>query len=214
MVNKPGTTPLVDPIRPSEVQHVIGKHLLVDVLDFTLDLRRSEGAYIYDSKSNRKLLDFFSFVASMPIGLNHPKMLLPEFIEKLTYVAVNKPTNSDVATPELAEFVETFARVAIPEYLPHAFFVEGGALAVENALKAAFDWKIRKNFSRGVKKELGRQIMHFRKAFHGRSGYTLSLTNTDPAKTDLFPKFDWPRIDAPAMQFPANEENISPVIRA
>jgi L-lysine 6-transaminase len=39
--------------------------------------------------------------------------------------------------------------------------------------------------------------MHLRGAFHGRSGYTMSLTNTDPVKVARFPKFDWPRIDAP-----------------
>ena len=44
--------------------------------------------------------------------------------------------------------------------------------------------------------------MHLRHAFHGRSGYTLSLTNTDPVKIDRFPKFDWPRISSPALRFP------------
>src|SRR5690606_13284702 len=43
--------------------------------------------------------------------------------------------------------------------------------------------------------------LHLTKAFHGRSGYTLSLTNTDPVKTERFPKFDWPRIDVPAIHF-------------
>ncbi len=197
----------------SDVRRILSERMLVDALDFTLDLKRSEGAYIYDLKSNRKLLDFFTFVASMPIGLNHPKMLVPEFVDKLAYVAVNKPTNPDSLTPELADFVETFSRVAIPDYLPHLFMIEGGALAVENALKAAFDWKIRKNFAT-YKAERGRQIMHFTKSFHGRSGYTLSLTNTEPAKTDLFPKFDWPRIDAPALRFPLNEENLEAVEKA
>ncbi|HMD13587.1 MAG TPA: aminotransferase class III-fold pyridoxal phosphate-dependent enzyme [Bacteroidota bacterium] len=201
-------------VRPDTVQDVIGKYMLVDVLDFTLDLKRSEGAYIYDSKSNRRLLDFFTFVASMPVGLNHPKMMTPEFLEKLTYVAVNKPTNSDVYTTEMAEFVEVFGRVAIPDYLPYAFFIEGGALGVENALKAAFDWKVKKNFAKGYKEERGTQIMHFRRAFHGRTGYTLSLTNTDPIKTEFFPKFKWPRIDAPAIQFPLNAENLKAVIEA
>ena len=28
--------------------------------------------------------------------------------------------------------------------MKHLFFIDGGALAVENALKAAFDWKARK----------------------------------------------------------------------
>ncbi len=194
-------------IQPSDISQLIGKHMLVDVLDFVVDLERSEGAYIYDPKSNRRLLDFFTFVASMPIGLNHPKMMAPEFLEKLALVAVNKPTNSDVYTLEMAEFVETFARVAMPAYLPHVFFIEGGALGVENALKAAFDWKVRKNFKKGYKEERGTQVIHFRRCFHGRSGYTLSLTNTDPVKVELFPKFKWPRIDTPAVRFPLNEEN-------
>ena len=85
----------------------------------------------------------------------------------------------------------------------HLFFIDGGALAVENALKAAFDWKVRKNFASGSKDELGTKVLHFRQAFHGRTGYTLSLTNTaDPRKTQYFPKFDWPRIDNPKIAFP------------
>ncbi|MBI1804737.1 MAG: L-lysine 6-transaminase [Ignavibacteriae bacterium] len=219
MINKNFTTgsaaaDVSPPIHPTDVPRVLEKHMLVDMLDFVVDLKRSEGTYIWDSKSNRRLLDFFTFVATMPIGLNHPKMTTPEFMEKLAYVAVNKPTNSDVYTVEMAEFLETFERVAIPEYLPYAFFVEGGALGVENALKAAFDWKIRKNFMKGYTEERGKQIIHFRRAFHGRSGYTMSLTNTDPVKTNLFPKFSWPRIDSPAAHFPLNDENVKAVEKA
>ncbi|MGH9296590.1 MAG: L-lysine 6-transaminase, partial [Acidimicrobiales bacterium] len=86
--------------------------------------------------------------------------------------------------------------------LPHLFFVEGGALAVENALKVAFDWKSRLNEGAGRSRELGTKVLHLRHAFHGRSGYTMSLTNTDPVKVDRFPKFDWPRISSPAVTFP------------
>jgi len=49
--------------------------------------------------------------------------------------------------------------------------------------------------------EFGTQILHFRRAFHGRTGYTMSLTNTDPRKTDLFAKFDWPRVSCPHINF-------------
>ena len=208
---KPAAPPLVTPpptIGPETVVETIGKHMLVDVLDIVLDLKKSEGAYIYDARTRKRYLDFFTFVASTPLGLNHPKMMSPEFLEKLAYVAVNKPTNSDIYCVEMAEFVDTFARLAMPDYLPHVFFIEGGALGVENALKAAFDWKIRKNFKKGFKEEKGTQIIHFQRAFHGRSGYTLSLTNTDPTKTDLFPKFRWPRILNPAIRFPLNPENL------
>src|SRR5207248_8889633 len=86
-------------------------------------------------------------------------------------------------------------------------FVEGGALGIENAVKTAFDWKVRKNFRKGHQSERGSQIMHLREAFHGRTGYTLSLTNTaDPRKTQYFPKFDWPRIANPKLSFPVTDE--------
>ena len=100
----------------------------------------------------------------------------------------------------MARFVDTFARVLGDPALPHLFFVDGGALAVENALKVAFDWKSRLNEARGLDPELGTKVLHLRGAFHGRSGYTLSLTNTDPNKVARFPKFDWPRIDAPYLR--------------
>src|SRR5690606_2309131 len=145
----------------------------------------------------------------------HPALLEDqEFMKRLMEAAANKITNSDIATVHSARFVETFGRVAIPEYLPYAFFISGGALAVENALKAAFDWKVRKNFQKGYRRELGSQVLHFEQAFHGRSGYTLSLTNTaDPRKTQYFPRFDWPRVVNPKMRFPLNAENLEAVER-
>ena len=198
-------------IAPAAVLPTLRKHMLVDGLDLVIDLQRSKGSFIVDARDGKLYLDFFTFVASSPVGLNHPKMTSPEFLERLAYVAVNKPSNSDIYTAEQAEFLETFSRVAIPPYLPHAFFIEGGALGVENALKAAFDWKIRKNFARGYREERGTQVIHFRNAFHGRTGYTLSLTNTDPVKTDLYPKFAWPRVHNPAVHFPLNSENLARV---
>ncbi len=200
-------------INPNDVLPILARHMLVDGFDIVVDLQKSKGSFIVNAKDGKQYLDFFTFVASSPVGLNHPKMTTPEFLEKLARVAVNKPSNSDIYTAEQAEFLNTFARVAIPAYLPHVFFVEGGALGVENALKAAFDWKIRKNFTKGYKEERGTKIIHFTQAFHGRSGYTLSLTNTDPVKTDFYPKFSWPRIPNPSIRFPLNEQNLSRVRR-
>ncbi len=201
-------------VTPDNAHSVIGKHMLVDALDLVVDIERSQGSYIHDAKTNKKYLDFFTFVASVPIGFNHPKMQTPEFKEKLLAAAMNKPTNSDVYCVEMAEFVDTFGRLAMPGYLPYVFFIEGGALGVENALKAAFDWKVKKNSAKGYKEERGTQVVHFKRAFHGRTGYTLSLTNTDPTKTDLYPKFKWPRILNPAITFPLNGANLDAVIAA
>ena len=196
-------------ISPTTAISALRKHMLVDGYEIILDLKKSKGSYIVDAQDGKRYLDFFTFVASSPVGLNHPRLTSPEFLERLGYVAVNKPSNSDIYTTEQAEFLETLVRVAMPPYLPHVFFVEGGALGVENALKAAFDWKVKKNFKKGYKVERGHQVIHFRQAFHGRTGYTLSLTNTDPVKTDLYPKFRWPRVLNPAVRFPLDTVNLA-----
>ncbi len=193
----------------SEVKATLSKHILADGYDIVYDIEKSQGAYIYDSKSNRKLLDFFTCFASVPLGYNHPKMVNDEnFKQQLLMAAMSNPSNSDVYTQQYAEFVKTFSTVGIPDYLPHAFFIAGGALAVENALKVAMDWKVQKNFKKGYKEEKGFKVIHFEKAFHGRSGYTLSLTNTLPDKTKWFAKFDWPRISTPELKFPLNGDHI------
>jgi L-lysine 6-transaminase len=198
-------------VQPAEVHNVLSRHMLADGYDLVMDLRKSRGSWVFDSRRGRNVLDFFTNFASVPVGYNHPKMDTPEFRERIADAAINKPANSDIYTTYMAEFVETFARIAIPPTLSkHLFFIEGGALGIENAVKAAFDWKIRKNKAKGVAGEKGTQIMHLREAFHGRTGYTLSLTNTaDPRKTQYFPKFDWPRIDNPKLRFPLTAENLA-----
>jgi len=202
-------------INPVDVIPILSKHILIDGFDIIVDLKKSQGSYIYDARDDRKYLDFFTFFATLPVGLNHPGMLTPEFKERLVTASINKPSNSDFYTVEMAGFVDTFARVAMPESLPHLFLISGGALAVENALKTAFDWKVRMNFQQGYTKELGSQVIHFQQAFHGRTGYTLSLTNTaDSRKTQYFPKFNWPRVLNPKVSFPLNEQNLKKVEKA
>ncbi len=187
-------------ITPGGVHESLRRHLLVDGFDLVLDTRASAGSWLVDARDGTRYLDMFSFFASAPLGLNHPALTGdPTFLAELTEAAVNKPSNSDVYTVAMARFVDTFARVVGDPALPHLFLVEGGAAAVENALKTAFDWKRRHNASHGRAAHLGTKVLHLRRAFHGRSGYTLSLTNTDPVKTALFPTFDWPRIDVPAI---------------
>ena len=199
-------------ISPQNVRSIISKHLIADGYDLVLDLKKSKGAYLHDSSRGVDYLDFFTFFASNPLGMNHERLAGdPEFVAKLGQVAINKPSNSDIYTEEMAEFIETFSRVGIPDYLPYAFFVAGGAVAVANALKVAFDWKVQKNFRKGYRNEKGHKALHLDKAFHGRTGYTLSLTNTEQNKIKYFPKFDWPRIHNPAIQFPLNEVNTKKV---
>ena len=200
-------------INPAErVREVIGKHMLADGFHLILDLKNSYRNKIVDERNGDEYIDFFTFFASNPLGMNHPKLNSDEVRELLGYAAVNKPSNSDIYTTHMAEFVDTFSKVAKPDYMKHLFFVDGGALAVENGLKVAFDWKVRKNFKKSYKEEKGQQVIHFREAFHGRSGYTMSLTNTDQNKILYFPKFNWPRIINPKITFPI-EKHLDEVIK-
>jgi len=184
----------------SRVLNVLDEHILLDGFKIVMDLEKSRGSYLFDAATGHCLIDLYGFFGSMPVGFNHPHFDEPEVQRDLLRAAKAKVANSDVYSEAYAEFVETFARVAGLPPLDRYLFIEGGALAVENTLKAAMDWRVRKNMAAG-RGERGTQILHFRHAFHGRSGYTMSLTNTDPRKTDLFAKFDWPRVSCPHIDF-------------
>ena len=201
----PGT-PTARSLDPGTVRERVAAHLLADGFEFILDLDRSHGSTLVDARDGTEYLDLFTFFASSALGMNHAALARdPAFLEEIAAVAVNKPSNSDIYTVPMARFVETFSRVLGDPALPHLFLIDGGALAVENALKIAFDWKSRWNESRGLDPALGTRVLHLEHAFHGRSGYTMSLTNTDPVKVARFPKFDWPRIPSPAVNLHDDE---------
>src|SRR6059058_475508 len=191
-------------IAPSSVLETIEQHVLLDGFKIVIDLEKSRGSYLYDAASGRRLIDLYGFFGSMPVAFNHPYFERDDVKRDLLRAAKVKVANSDVYSEGYAEFVQTFERVVGLPLFERYLFIEGGALAVENCLKAAMDWKVHKNMEAGHG-ERGTQILHFRHAFHGRSGYTMSLTNTDPRKTDLFAKFDWPRVSNPSIDFSLGE---------
>lgn len=205
---------LASDISPQQTWDILKSHILVDGFHVVADPQASHGAYVHDTLRGANFLDFYAYFATQPIGYNHPRMREADFQARLLIAATTKVANSDVYTKYYADFVKTLADVAGLPGMEHFFFIDGGALAVENALKAAFDWKVRKNIAAG-RGELGSKVIHFRQAFHGRSGYTLSITNTDPAKILYFPKFDWPRIDNPFINYrlPENERKADVIAR-
>lgn len=191
-------------VRPEEVHGVLAETILVEGYPLVFDVGASRGQYLRDARSQRDYLDFFCFYASRSLAFDHPALREAEYEHRVLRAGLTKPSNGDVYTSTFAEFVEVFRAEVMPPDFVHAFFIDGGALAVENALKVAFDWKAKKNRAKG--QPVGPQkVIHFRHAFHGRSGYTLSLTNTDPSKVRDFPMFDWPRLDAPEADAPADE---------
>ncbi len=187
------------------VRSTIGKHMLADGMNPVIDLKNSHGSWLVDGTNGKEYLDLFSMYASMSVGYNHPYVL--DNAKRLEEASINKPANSDIYSAQMAEFVDTMGKVVQPNYLPYAFYIEGGALAVENALKIAFDWKSRKNLQEG-KAQGENLVVHLKDCFHGRTGYTMSLTDSpDKRKVQYFPKFNWPRITNPYITFPENKKN-------
>jgi len=187
-------------IPPYAVVSDLEKHVLLDGFRIVIDLENSRGCRLVDASTRRELIDLYGFYGSLPVGFNHPYFDSPAVQRELLLASRTKIANSDVYSGLYASFVDTFSRVAGLSRLERYFFSGAGALAVENALKAAMDWKVRRNLAAG-RGERGTEILHFEHAFHGRSGYTLSLTNTDPRKTDYFAKFPWPRVSTPCIDF-------------
>jgi L-lysine 6-transaminase len=202
-------------IPASEVHKTLRKVMLADGLSLVFDIDKSHGTFCHDATTGREYLDFFSMFATSPVGYNHPRLRNDETIRRLGEIAVTNVTNSDFYTREMAWFVDLFSRLAKPEYMTHLFLIAGGALGIENALKAAFDWKVRQNFRRGYRYECGHQVLHFDDAFHGRTGYTISMTNTFiQNKVKYFTKFKWPRVVNPKITFPLEGDNLDRVIEA
>ena len=169
-----------------------------DLIDIVVDLDSGSGCRFSDARDGTEYLDMTMYFSSAPLGHGHPALRDPACERAMLRAARTKPSNPDFATVEQAEFAETFRRVAGDPDLPLLFLIDSGTLAVENALKIAFDWKTKRNARAGVAARAHR-VLHLRHAFHGRSGYTLSLTNTEPAKIRDYPKFDWPRIPSPVV---------------
>jgi L-lysine 6-transaminase len=190
-----------------QVFGILRSNILVDGFHLVLDLQESHGSVMHGAVSGKDYLDCYTYFATLPLGHNHPGLDDPGFRESLMVAAIANPANADVYTREYAGFVKTFRELAVPDGFRYLFFIAGGALAVENAMKAAFDWKAQKNRARGIDGGADK-ILHFREAFHGRSGYTLSVTNTEPLKVADFPKFPWPRIANPKITFPLDEQAV------
>src|ERR1700745_4371707 len=138
----------------------IEQHVLLDGFKVVVDLDKSRGSYLYNAVTNKPVIDLYGFLGLNPIGFNHPHFDDPAVQRDLLRAAKVKIANSDVYSEGYAEFVETFERVVGLPPLERYLFIEGGALAVENCLKAAMDWKVRKNMAAGHG-ERGTQILHF-----------------------------------------------------
>lgn len=137
-----------------------------------VDHSRGHGCWLYDIEGN-EYLDANSGVAVRALGFR-PKGI-EEFERRIGSVVEELPGHDFDNIPQtlLAERLAALAPGAFPK---EVFFSTSGARAVETALKAAMD-------------QTGRQrFVAFRPAFHGRTGYALSMTASKAVVKEGFPQ--------------------------
>src|ERR1700759_515355 len=63
------------------------QHILMDGFKIVFDLEQSRGSYIHNAVTGKRLIDFYGFFGSVPVGFNHPHFEQPEVREELTRAA-------------------------------------------------------------------------------------------------------------------------------
>ena len=161
------TIPTPDPARGAEVYaldraHVFHSWSAQGALNPML-VAGAEGSYVWDYDGNR-FLDFSSQLVNTNIGHQHPKVVaaIQAQAAKLSTVA---PQHANDARGEAAQRIAGLA----PDVLNKVFFTNGGADAIENAIRMA-------------RLHTGKQkVLSFYRSYHGNTGAAIVATG-DPRR--------------------------------
>ena len=201
-------------VAPKDVFSTIEKLLLRDGFDIVIDMENSKGSHVIDSVTGTDWLDFYTFFASAPFGMNHPKLDNEEFKEKIFRAAINKVANSDIYTQEMADFVKTFGEVAVPEGYNHVFFIDlrharrREHLQGRDGLEGAEAHPEGQNHARrGLRRTQGHEDNALQRGLpRTQRLHALRHEHNDPNKHQRYAKFtEWPRIINPKITFPLEE---------
>jgi taurine---2-oxoglutarate transaminase len=128
-----------------------------------LPVAAAEGSYFWDYDGNR-YLDFSSQLVNTNIGHQHPKVVAA-IAEQAAHLATIAPQHANEARGQAAKRIADLA----PEGLNKVFFTNGGADAIENAIRMA-----RLHTSR-------LKVLSFYRSYHGNTGAAITATG-DPRR--------------------------------
>ena len=178
-------------------------YVIFEPYSFVLDLKKCEGMWLVTVDGNR-IFDWAGFYGSKLIGINHPRLYEPDYIERLCVAANNKIANPDFPTQECLDYYRLLFKLA-PQCMKNprleVYVVNSGAEAVENMLKYMINFHQQKLLAK-MKTPKVRRFIYFDEAFHGRTVFALNVTrlSTDPVLTKGFHGFASGNIQIP---FPA-----------
>jgi len=123
----------------------------------------AEGSWIWDFDGNR-YLDISSQLVNVNIGHQHPKVV-KAIQDQAAMLATISPNHANDKRSEAAALIASLA----PEHMSKVFFTNGGADAIENAIRMA-----RLHTGR-------RKVLSFYRSYHGNTGAAISATG-DPRR--------------------------------
>ncbi len=152
---------------------------------FVIDLGKCHDSFLV-TVDGQEILDFENHYASKLIAYNHPALFEPEYTKKLLLAANNKTANPDHVTPEIIEYYKLLHEIA-PKCMRGYGKIDivcfnSGAEAVENGMKYCVALWYEKNKNNPLSSLVKPCFISFDKAFHGRSVYTLGVTDMPHAK--------------------------------
>lgn len=164
------------------------RYVIAEPQKFCVDLATSEGMYLA-TVDGQRLFDWAGYYGSKLVGHNHPALNEPSYLRRLVLAANNKVANPDFLTSECLDYYRMLVRLA-PESMKgerlEVYSVNSGAEAVENMLK----YLVARHNLRAMQSGRmtgNRRFVYFDKAFHGRTVFALSVTQTiDPVATKDF----------------------------
>ena len=149
-----------------------------------LDHTRGEGVTIFDMDGT-EYLDLTGGVAVRAFGVRYKPQF--DFEERISDVIHEMPGMDFDAIPQTL-LAEKLVQITPGSYRKRVAFTTSGGRAVEGCMKSAMDLTNRRRF------------VAFRPAFHGRTGYALSLTSSNSRHKNAFPQgVDVVRVPYPYM---------------
>jgi L-lysine 6-transaminase len=164
----------------------MGRYVRYEPWPFVIDTAAGEGMFL-GTVDGQRLFDWAGYYGSKLIGHNHPRLREPAYLARLADAANNKLANPDFLTPQCLDYYRLCHGLA-PSAMQSAdlefYALNSGAEAVENMLKYLVSLHNRK---RTRSPGEPRRFVSFDRAFHGRTVYTLNVTQTaDPVATRDF----------------------------